>query len=192
MTNRWLRCFLALAISLLLASPAAADDRSGAPAMAESGDPDDMVGDTEDPDEMEGHSSDPDRFAVESEDPDDLTGHSEDPDDMRGEAEDPDEMEGRSHDLSDLSTDRHQQVAEVEIAPLPEPPGAGDGVRVQAAWHTVESSTSYLDSMNDTYQNMLDTNYPRGDRRAAIISERNDAIEAANGARAEYSALRDQ
>jgi len=192
MTNRWRECLLALAISLLLASGAAANDRSGEPAMAETEDPDEMVGHSEDPDEMEGRSFDPDAFEVESEDPDDLTGHSEDPDDMLAEAEDPDEMEGRSHDLSDLETDRHQQVAEAEIAPLPEPPGPNDGATVQAAWRRVESSTTHMGTMNDTYESMMDANYPRGDRRAAIITERNDAIEAANRARAEYTKLSGQ
>jgi hypothetical protein len=157
--------------------------------LAESEDLDDRIGESEDPDEMRGHSKDPDSLVEDSEDPDDLRGRYGDPDDMQGTSHDPDEMTGRSHELSNLPAAVSDESSEIRIVEMPEPPGPNDGARTRAAWSRVESSSTYLDGMNDTYQRMMDANYPRGERRARIIAERNAAIEAANQARTAYREL---
>ena len=61
---------------------------------------------------------------------------------------------------------------------------------MRAAWRQVGSAERNLDANNDVYESMMDANYPRGERRARIIAERNDSIEAVNRARTHYSELR--
>ncbi len=60
---------------------------------------------------------------------------------------------------------------------------------MRASWRQVESAERNLDAIDDVYESMMDANYPRGERRARIIDERNDSIEAVNRARTHYSEL---
>jgi hypothetical protein len=166
-------------------------DSSGGPARGHSSDPDDRTGHSRSLDSAD-HGT--------SESPDDRRGRSEDPGDRRGFArnpcslvavdQDPDGMTGRSTDLGDLR-DSGGSGSEAELVPAVSPPGPSADASALAAWRQVESAESNLNAINDVYQNMLANDYPRGDRRARILTERNDAIEGVNRARTHYSQLTD-
>ncbi|MGH0034953.1 MAG: hypothetical protein ACQGVK_07985 [Myxococcota bacterium] len=179
------------------AAPAWSDsdaDSYGRPEMGRSVDPDGLDAESEDPDDRVGESRDPDDMTAGSEDPDGLMVESGDPDSMTTDSEDPDDHRGRHSDLGDL---RESDGGEGRAAPAPElvaraaPPGPGASAAVMAAWRRVGSAERNLEAMNDVYQKMMHTDYPRGERRARIIAERNEALEAVNRARTRYAQLSD-
>jgi len=140
-----------------------------------------------------GHSLDPDDLTVESEDPDDMMGDSKDPDDLVVESEDLEDHAGRSYELGDLPQDSGSQNLPDPMPQLvaePSPPGPNDGSQVHAAWRAVQSAERNMEASNDIYANMIDNNYPRGERRARIIEERRAAFDEVNQARLRYSKLR--
>jgi hypothetical protein len=142
---------------------------------------------------MEGHSEDPDDLVVESEDPDDMMGHSEDPDDMVAESEDLEDHKGRSNELDGLPQDSGSENLPDPMPQLiaePSPPGPNDGPEVHAAWRAAEAAERNMEASNDIYANMIDKDYPRGERRAQIIEERRAAFERVNQTRQRYNKLR--
>ena len=188
---------LALLVTALtfafLAAHAFAEDDDAGPAMGQSMDPDDLTVESEDVDDLEGHSRDPDDLVVESEDPDDMVGRSEDPDDMVAESEDLDEHVGRSYELDDLPQDSGSENLPDPMPQLvaePSPPGPNDGSQVHAAWRAVQAAERNMEASNDIYSNMIDNDYPRGERRARIIEERRAAFERVNQTRQRYNELR--
>jgi len=155
-------------------------------------DPDDLVVESEDPDDMVGHSKDPDDLVVESEDPDDMVGHSEDPDDLVVESEDLDAHVGRSHELGDLPEDSGRENLPdpmPQLVPESPAPGPNDDSNVHAAWRAVQAAERNMEAANDIYANMIDTDYPRGERRERIIEDRRTAFEGVNQARLRYTKL---
>jgi hypothetical protein len=189
---------LAIGLGTTFGMPAVAaladSDSYGEPAMGHSMDPDDLEVDAEDLDDLQGHSQDPDDLVAESQDPDDMVADSVDPDTLLAESKDPDDMVGDSTDLGDL---RESDGSENAVSPPPAlvaevpPPDPNASATTRAAWRQVGSAEQNLDAINDVYSNMMDSNYPRGERRARIVSERNDAIRAVNRARENYARLRD-
>ena len=185
---------LGMTLSLLGAAAWADSDSYGDPAMGHSIDPDTLEVESGDLDSFEGHSKDPDDMVAETVDPDDLVADSIDPDTLLAESKDLDDMVGESTDLGDLRESDGSENAPRRnpklVAEVPAPGPNADGT-TRAAWRQVGSAERNLDSMNDVYARMMDTNYPRGERRARIVAERNDAIEAVNLARNRYSRILD-
>ena len=182
----------ALAVSFLSTASFAGDDEAG-PAMRHTMDPDGLVVDSEDPDDLEGRSEDPDDLVVESEDPDQMMGRSENPDDMGAESEDLDAHGGRSYEADDLPQDSGSENLPDPMPQLvaePSPPGPNDGSQVRAAWRAVQAAERNMEASNDIYTNMIDNNYPRGERRAKIIEERRASFERVNETRQRYNELR--
>jgi hypothetical protein len=182
----------AVAVAFLPTEAFASDGETG-PAMGHSTDPDDLVVESEDPDDMVGRSEDSDDLVVESEDPDDMVGRSEDSDDLLVESEDPDALVGDSQDLADLPEDSGRENLPdpmPQLVPEPPAPGPNDGPTVHAAWRAVQAAERNMEASNDIYSNMIDTNYPRGERRERIIEERRAAFEEVNQARQRYNKLR--
>jgi len=176
-----------------VATQAFADDDEAGAAVGHSADPDGMTAGSEDVDDLEGQSGNSDDMVMGSEDPDDMTGRSEDPDHMVGDSEDLDSRVGHSSELDDLAEDSGggnlpdpmpQLVAE------PSPPGPDDGSQVHAAWRSVQAAERNMEAANDTYSNMIESDYPRGEQRARIIEERRAAFEEVNQARRRYNELR--
>ena len=140
-----------------------------------------------------GRSLDPDDLTVESEDSDDMEGDSEDPDDLVVGSEDPDDMVGRSYELDELSEDSGSANLPDPMPQLvaePSPPGPNDGSQVHAAWRAVQAAERNMEASNDIYANMMENDYPRGERRARIIEERRATFEEVNQARLRYNELR--
>jgi len=182
----------ALAFAFLATHAVAEDDEAG-PEMGRSLDPDDLTVESEDSDDMEGDSEDPDDLVVGSEDPDDMVGRSEDPDDLVVGSEDPDDMVGRSYELDELSEDSGSANLPDPMPQLvaePSPPGPNDGSQVHAAWRAVQAAERNMEASNDIYANMMENDYPRGERRARIIEERRATFEEVNQARLRYNELR--
>jgi hypothetical protein len=192
-TIRTLALALTLTLPGFLPSAVAADsDRSGEAAMGHGMDPDELEGGSENPDDLTGRSEDPDDRTVGSEDPDDMVVGAEDPDGLVGKSTNPDARVGTSTDLSAL---QESDDSENLLHSAPErdaevsPPGPNATASVLAAWSQVQSAEFNLKAADGVYEDMIANDYPRGERRARIIEERNDAVEAVNRARERYTQL---
>ena len=140
-----------------------------------------------------GHSLDPDDLTVESEDLEDMEGDSRDPDDLVVESEDLEAHMGETYELGDLPEDSGSANLPDPMPQLvakPSPPGPNDGSQVHTAWRAVQAAERNMEASNDIYANMIENDYPRGERRVRIIEERRAAFERVNETRQRYNELR--
>jgi len=158
------------------------DDRFGAPAMGESGSPDDDLAKSGSPDVDDVGAEDSDRMEAGAESPDArgrLTG-AESPDAEPGKSHSADAEEGRSEDLGALpdaaaadAAARRADERKVE---------SSDGIRLDSqidsiheAKLAVTTAKERLARAEAAYSEMLTSGYPRGDARQEIIDERDQA-----------------
>jgi len=115
-------------------------------------------------------AKDPDSLVTASQDSDSLVATSEDSDAMVATSEDPDSLVTAPEDPDSL-------VATGAADPTPAAPAPA------AASPVLTAAQRRLEAANAAYSNMIARDYPRGDARAAIISERDAARDAYERAR---------
>jgi hypothetical protein len=175
----------ALALMALLAAPLSAED---APSRTRTSDLDGFGAETVDPDERRAQPREPDARDADGLDSDDRQTQPRDVDALEDDTEDPSGHEGRTHAL-----DEHP-VESPEGAPMAiELPGQADWAptddpEIAAARETLRDAQAAARAALERYAEMQRANYPRGEARAEIVSERERALAALARAK---QALRD-
>lgn len=184
---------LVLSAFLLAAGPGFAqsdDDPFGEPAMARETDVDQVEGGFEDPDDMVTGSGQLGNHEAGFESPDSRVVGAERIGNHEAGYEDPTAMPGHSDDLANLPMESGNAEA-LHPAPTlvaaPTAPGPNATSETRALWRELQSAEASLQASEGTYANMINRNYPTGERRQQIIDERNAAVDAVNQARTRYA-----
>ena len=192
--SRLLPCAAAagLLTVLLATAPGQGQQPTDGPGLAGSSDPDEYGTASEEPDFLE-FGTDWDEVTAPIHDPTERVAESTGFDEMVVEAEAPERKQTRTFELMELSEDlgsSHLRSTPKHDEEALEPPDEDAGPVLQARWRALQYAEARLEAANAAYQDMRQTDYPRGEQRRWIIQSRDEAIEATAAARTRYAEAR--
>jgi hypothetical protein len=138
---------------------------------------------SENPDDLRGESETLDSHVVESEKLDDHIGHSENPDDMVAAPGKLADHEAESEELGTLSMDAPDAGARAIRMPGDDAWKKSTNPRAIVAGRNFERAQQRAEKARDNYGRMMRNDYPRGDARERIVSERDASMTALEEAR---------